>query len=233
MRSMKVFALVLFCSAGLLAQSAIPVEQEPHHHQVFQNQKVRAFVSELAPRETMPAHLHARDYITVMLLNAQITVTAKGQKPQPQHFTAGAVRYTRAPLVHTVRNDAPAPFRAVEIEFTDQQGASTPSKQAPSHYCNPGSKTACVDEKYLFCTEKICVSDVTMGEGAITTKHSHATDHMLVALTDYRLADDVEGKGANVRAEQSGGVEYLNAGITHQLKNISQHPIRFLVIVWK
>lgn len=232
---MKYCAALLLLAAIAVAQqkSAIPVDQEPHHHQVFQNQKVRAFLSELAPNEQMPTHLHSRDYITAFLLNAQLTVTAAGQKPLPQRVAAGTVRYTRAPVIHSVRNTAPAPFRAVEIEFAEQQGKSTPSKQRPSHYCNPGSKTACVDEKYLFCTEKVCVSDVTMGEGAVTMKHSHQTDHMLVALTDYRLSDNVEGKGANVRVEQSGGVEFVPAGITHQLTNVAQHPVRFLVIVWR
>src|SRR5437588_7289920 len=219
---MKFCAALLLLAATTFAQqnSAIPVEQEPHHHQVLQNPKVRAFLSELAPGEKMPTHLHARDYLTVFLLNAQFTATAAGQRPVPQHFTAGTVRYSRAPLIHSVHNIAPAPFRAVEVEFTEQQGTSTPTKQAASHYCNAGSKTACVDEKYLFCTEKVCVSDVTLGEGAVTTKHSHTTDHMLVALTDYRLSDNVEGKGTNVRVAQSGGVEYLGAGITHQLTNI-------------
>jgi quercetin dioxygenase-like cupin family protein len=232
---MRLIPVLLLLTATISAQqkSAIPVDQEPHHHQVLQNSHVRAFLSELAPNELMPAHLHARDYITVFLLNAQLTVTAAGQKPLPQRFAAGNVRYTRAPVIHSVRNTAPAAFRAVEIEFTEQQGKSTPSKQAASHYCNAGSKTACVDEKYLFCTDKVCLSDVTLGEGAITTKHSHATDHMLVALTDYRLSDNVEGKGTNVRVQQSGGVEYIPAGITHQLTNVAQHPVRFLVIVFR
>ncbi len=232
---MRSFACLLLLAAPFFGQtqSAVPVDQEPHHHQVLQNQKVRAFITELAPGEQMPMHLHARDYITAFLLNAQFTVKAAGRPSQPQHVPAGAVRYTRAPLVHSLRNTAPAPFRAVEIEFAEPQGKSTPSRQRASHYCNPGSKTACVDEKYLFCTEKICVSDVTFGEGAISEKHSHSTDHMLVALTDYRLSDHVEGKGTNVRVEQSGGVEFIPAGITHQLTNISQHPVRFLVIVFR
>jgi len=43
----------------------------------------------------------------------------------------------------------------------------------------------------------------------------------------------VEGKGTNVRVQQSGSVEYIPAGITHQLTNISHHPVRFLVMVFR
>jgi quercetin dioxygenase-like cupin family protein len=77
------------------------------------------------------------------------------------------------------------------------------------------------------------VEDVTMAPGAVTTKHSHATDHMLVAVSDYELTDQVEGKGAVVRTRKSGEVEYIPAGITHRLTNTGQAPARFTVIVWR
>jgi len=229
------FLILLLLAGAQGSNTAVPIDQEPHHHQIFRNQRVRAFRSELGPHETMPLHRHDHDYLTVMLVNAAITNMPEGQQPIPVHYPAGRVRLSVAPLVHALRNDAPSEFRAVEIEFNEPQGQSSPPKdgQGKSHYCNPASKIACVDEAILFCTQKICVSDVTMGEGAVTTKHSHETDHMMVALTEYRLSDNVEGKGTNVRVQQSGGVEYLNAGITHQLTNISQHPIRFIVIVFK
>lgn len=229
------YLILLFLAQAPAAQTAVPIDQEPHHHQIFSNQRVRACRTELGPGETMRMHRHDRDYLTVMLVNAALTNMPAGQQPIPVRYPAGRVRLSLAPLVHAMRNDAPSDFRAVEIEFAEPQGQSAPPKgpEGKSHYCNPGSKTACVDENILFCTQKICVSDVTMGERAVTTKHSHDTDHMMVALTDYRLSDNVEGKGTNVRVQQSGGVEYLNAGITHQLTNVSQHPIRFIVIVFR
>lgn len=230
---MRYLLIIALLASAAFSQSAVPLDQEPHHHKIFENAKARAFRVELAPREVMPMHLHERDYIGVALTNAQLTVTAKGKPPVHTRMAAGHVSYNRAPLIHSARNDSPAEVRIVDLEFTEPQGAATPQKQAPSHYCNAGSKAACVDEKVLFCTEKVCISDVTMGEGAVTTRHSHTTDHMMVALTDYRLSDNVEGKGANVRVQQPGGVEFLNAGITHQITNIAQHPVRFLVIVWK
>jgi len=102
-----------------------------------------------------------------------------------------------------------------------------------SHYCNPDGTTACVDEKNLFCTARVCVEDVSIAPGAITHKHSHGTDHMLVAVSDYELTDQVEGKGTVVRTPKSGEVEYLPAGITHRLTNTGQAPARFTVIVWR
>ena len=224
---------VVLLSAAAVGQSVVPVDQEPHHHQVLQNDRARAFLVDLGPGEEMPMHRHERGYIGVLLTNAQLTTTTAGKAPTKVRGAADTTDYYSAPLIHSVRNDSAGPVRSLEIELAEPRGAATPSKQPLSRYCNPGSNTACVEEKYLFCTEKVCVSDVTMGEGAITTRHSHTTDHMMVALSDYRLSDNVEGRGANLRVEQPGGVEYLAAGITHQITNMSRHSIRFLVIVWK
>jgi len=90
-----------------------------------------------------------------------------------------------------------------------------------------------VDEKYLFCTDKFCVEDVTMDPGAMSTKHSHSTDHMLVAVTDYQLTDVIVGKPKKVRTKKAGEVEYIPAGITHQLTNTGAAKARFVVIAFK
>ena len=120
----------------------------------------------------------------------------------------------------------------VTIEFAEPQG-KLEQMGTNSHYCNPGSMTACVDEKNLFCTAKVCVEDVTIAPGAVTTKHSHTTDHMLVAVSDYQLADTVEGKGRVLRARRSGEVEYIPAGITHQMTNTGDNTGRFIVVLWR
>ena len=72
-----------------------------------------------------------------------------------------------------------------------------------------------------------------MDPGAISTKHSHSTDHMLVAITDYTLTDVIVGKGKKVRAHKAGEVEYIPMGITHQLTNTGAAKTRFIVIAFK
>jgi oxalate decarboxylase/phosphoglucose isomerase-like protein (cupin superfamily) len=56
---------------------------------------------------------------------------------------------------------------------------------------------------------------------------------MLVAITDYSLADDTVGKGVTQRDVKSGGVEYLPAGITHVLTNTGPAEARFIAIIFK
>jgi hypothetical protein len=67
----------------------------------------------------------------------------------------------------------------------------------------------------------------------VSSKHSHATDHMLIAISDYELSDSIVGKGTRVRSKKAGEVEYIRSGITHQLTNSGPAPARFVVIAFK
>ena len=223
----------VLCAGMLQAQTAVPVEAEPHHKTLLQNDRVRVFLAEIPPHQQTGLHRHSRDYLAIELVDGRITNSREGVAPVEQRFHAGDLHVAKAGFSHVVRNDADTLFRSTDIEFTEPQGDVQPSKQPPSRYCNPGSKTACVTETYVLCTAKVCVSDVTLGEGAKTTRHTHTTDHMLVAVTDYELTDQVEGKGQIVRTQKSGGVEYVPAGITHQLVNTSKGPVRFIVVVFR
>jgi quercetin dioxygenase-like cupin family protein len=213
--------------------SPVPIADEPFHHEAFRNGKVRAFLVELPPHTATRLHRHEHDSLTVILTDGRITDTVAGQKPAQDKVRAGETRMTESGFTHSLRNDGNMPLRALTVEFADDQGQPQASKDPASRYCNPGSKTACVDEKYLLCTAKMCASDVVLGAGAVTTKHGHSTDHMLIAISDYELSDEVEGKGKVMRVRKSGGVEFVPAGITHQLTNTGKAPVRFIVVVFK
>jgi quercetin dioxygenase-like cupin family protein len=187
---------------------------------------------ELAPQEATPMHKHDRDMLVVYVSGGHTENTILGHAPAADKMTTGEVRFINAGYTHAVKNESAVPFRAVIVEFADPQGKMEQTGTT-SHYCNPGSTTACVVEKGLFCTTKVCVEDVTIAPGAVTTKHTHATDHALVAISDYELTDQVEGKGTVMHTRKSGEVEFTAAGITHQLTNTGQTPAHFTVIVWR
>lgn len=200
--------------------------------EILSNDRLKAYLVTMAPGQSSPMHRHDHDMLSVFVSAGELKVTDEkgttGIKTSPGevHFQAGGIS-------HSVANAGKSEFRVVDIEFQDAQGKREPVGQKRNHYCNPGSKEACVTEKYLFCTSKFCVEDVTMGPAAKSTQHSHDTEHMLVAITDYSLADDTTGKGVIQREVRSGGVEYLPAGITHVLTNTGKKEARFIAIIFK
>jgi quercetin dioxygenase-like cupin family protein len=224
--------LLVFAAYAGQAPAPVPDNEVPQRKEILQNHRVTVSRLELATHEATPMHQHDHDMLAVFLTGGSTLNTVFGHKPVADNMAMGEVRFRNAGYAHASKNQGSGPFRVAIVEFADPQGKAA-QVGTKSHYCNPGSTTACVDEKSLFCTAKVCVEDVRIAPGAITSKHSHTTDHMLVAVSDYELTDRVEGKGTVVRMRKSGDVEYIPAGITHQLTNTGQALARFTVILWR
>ncbi len=227
--------ILLLAALTLWAQTAdqpVAITAEPSHHLVLENDQVRVFQVEAAPHAATLVHQHGFDYIFVSLGASDLRNEVVGRAPAELKLEDGEVHWSKGGFAHRIVNLSDQPFRNVTIELRHPQGAATPATQPASRYCNPGSKTACVTEKYLFCTQQVCVSDVTMGPGAVTMRHSHATDHMVVAVTDLAMSDEIEGKPPMTRAMKAGEVAYIPAGLTHRLVNGPQE-IRFITLQFR
>ena len=227
-------AVLLFFGALCMGQASAPIPNSdvPQRKEILRNHRVTASTVELAPNESTPMHQHDHDVLSVFINGGEFQNTVFGHRAETEKLGIGEVRFRAAGYAHAIKNLGAKPLRVVTVDFTDPQG-KVELLATSSHYCNPGSTTVCVDEKNLFCTAKVCVEDVTMAPGAITTKHSHPTDHMLVAVSDYELTDEIEGKGTTVRSHTSGEVEYLTAGISHRLTNTGHNAAHFTVILWR
>ncbi len=232
MRTGALGLLLSICLACLAQNPPVPAEQEPFHSPIFRNEHLLAVRVEIPPHQTTQFHQHAHQYLGVSLSDATLTTTMPGQPPAQEKRWRGEARMGN-PVAHSVRNDGDTPYRATVVEFFARQGAVKPLERKPSHYCNPRSTTACVTERYLFCTDRVCVSEVEMGPGALTIRHSHSTDHMVIAISDLNMKDWIQGRpAAAMRTQKSGEVLYIDAGITHQLENGPQ-PARFITVSWK
>ena len=231
----RAFILTLLCAAcaACAAQSAsVPDDQVPQRKEILSNHHVTVSLLELASNDSTPSHKHDHDSIAVFVNGGHIQNNVQGQPPAENKIAVGEVRYRAGGYAHSVKNEGTDPLRVVVVEFNDPQGKME-QINTTSHTCNTGSTTLCYDEHNLFCTAKVCVEDVTIAPGATTHKHSHSTDHMLIAVSDYELTDHVEGKGDVLRTRKSGEIEYLTSGITHQQTNTGKAPARFIVIAWR
>ena len=229
----RVAAVVfLLCMAGM-AQTAAPIpdDQVPQRKEILNNNKVKVSLLNLAPGDATPMHKHDKDMVTVFVDGGKTQSTFFGRAPSANKFEVGEVRFRAAGFAHSTKNEGAKDFRAVIVEFAEAQGKMK-KVGTKSKTCTPDSK-ACVEEKQLFCTEKVCVENVSMAPGSSSIKHSHATDHMIVAVSDFELTDEVEGTGTVIRKHKSGEVEYLPAGITHRLTNKGTEAAQFTVIVWR
>jgi quercetin dioxygenase-like cupin family protein len=226
-------AVLLLIGAACFGQAGAPIpdNEVPQRKVILENNKVMVSLLNLAPGDATPMHKHDKDMVTVFVDGGKTQHTLYGKEPTADKMEVGEVRFKNAGFTHSTKNEGAGAFRAVIVEFEEPQGQME-KQGTKSRTCAP-DKNACVDEKQLFCTAKVCVENVSMAPGSSSIRHSHATDHMIVAVSDFELTDEVEGKGIVVRKHKSGEVEFLSAGITHRLTNTGKEAARFTVIVWK
>src|SRR3954462_2472998 len=127
-------AALLFCVAVVAQNAPVPSDSDPANKKIFDNSRVRAFLTELPPGGATQMHRHERDYLTVFLSDEHFTRTSPGQPPAQENLHAGFARMGKAGATHAVHNDAKTPFRAATVEFADAQGESRPTKQKTSRY---------------------------------------------------------------------------------------------------
>ena len=99
----------------------VPVEQEPHHRWIFENQYVRVLDVVLAPGESTLFHTHSHDSIAVRLTDAAVQEQPFNKEWRPaSRLLPGDSRYmkgTPKPYTHRAKNVGSTPFHVIDIEL--------------------------------------------------------------------------------------------------------------------
>lgn len=231
----KVLILLLLLCKFAAAQETAPISalEVKYRKQIFKNDRASVFLLEIPPKHASLMHRHDTDILSIFVAGGETKGTIYGKPPKEDKFTIGEVRFRPAGFTHSTENIGANVFRSVILEFNSSMGSIQPSKPPDSRYCNPGSKAACVDEKYLFCTAKFCVQELSIAPGAVWRNSEYASDQMLVAVSDYKLSNKPKGKAANVRRRKSGEVEYFPRGSARQWENADSEPARIIAVVFR
>jgi hypothetical protein len=235
MRVAEAAVLLLLVCAFAAAQDMTPISalEVKYRRQIFKNERFSVFLLEIPPKHASLMHRHDTDILSIFVAGGETRGTIYGKPPREDKFTIGEVRFRPAGFTHSTENIGANVFRSVIFEFNSSMGSIEPSKPPDSRYCNPGSKVACLDEKYLFCTAKFCVQELSIAPGAVWRNNEYASERMLVAVSDYKLSRKPKGKAANVRRRKSGEVEFFPGSSTRQLENIASEPARIIAVVFR
>lgn len=99
----------------------VPVQDEPHHHPVFQNQYLLVLDVMLAPGETTLFHTHSHDNIAIHLNQAQVQAQRLGEDWQPSsQDVPGRVNYAqgvKTPYTHRIKNVGTTTFHVIDIDL--------------------------------------------------------------------------------------------------------------------
>ena len=235
---MKRCIVLLFLTALLSAQAAQEVEitAEPHHQLVLANDRVRVFNVEIPAHAETFMHWHRHDYIYITVGHSQVLNTVKGKDPAKLEMHDGQTGFLPGGFAHIAGNVSGQSYRNVTIELLQDEklrhstahwDAAHPEEDRGLDIFNAGTK------EILFVKDGVRVSEFELQPGGVIPRHHHAGPHLVVALTDYELRSDVEGKGSERITMKRGESRWTAGGYTHIVTNSGQHPAKFITLEFR
>jgi len=230
MKSLSALCTALLIAAALSAQTAeVEITSEPAHHLALQNQYVRVFQVEVAPHAATLLHRHRHDYVFVSLGAAEISNEVAGKPAVTLKLQDGEVRSSDGGFAHIARNLAATPFRVVAVEFLqDDQAHATP----PPPWDDDRSLQVLHGgtQQILFVKDGVRVSETELQVAGSLPKHHHTHPHLVIAVTDLTLRNDVVGKAVSNVEMKSGDIKWIDAGVTHSLTNVGASEAKFVTL---
>jgi quercetin dioxygenase-like cupin family protein len=98
----------------------VPVEQEGHHHVLFENQYARVLEVRIPPGETTLFHTHAHDNISIRISGGMIQSQFQGKEWRPSTIKPGAVVFadgSKNPYTHRIKNLGASVYQVVDVEL--------------------------------------------------------------------------------------------------------------------
>ena len=231
---MILVSLLFLCGAAA-AQETAPISalEVKYRKRILKNDRLSVYLLEIPPKHASLMHRHETDILSIFVAGGETKGTIFGKPPREDKFAVGEARFRPAGFTHSTENTGANVFRSVIVEFKDSMGEIEPTKPADSRACNPGSETACAEEKYLFCTAKFCVREIIIAPQAIWRDNGYATDRMLIAVSDYKLLSRSKGKAGKLKKRKSGEVEYFKGGSARFWTNAGDEQARLIAVVFR
>lgn len=104
-------------------EHVVPIEREPRHHLVIENEFVRGFAVEIAPHDLTLCHHHPNDYVLYVAGDAEIVSMARDEESKQLSYRDGECELLSAGMVHVVENLSDTPFRNIVAELLPRTGA--------------------------------------------------------------------------------------------------------------
>jgi len=222
----------LFLSAVLFAQelTVVPVDQEPAHHQVLENDYLRVFDVVVSPHGSTLMHRHDRDYTFVILGDANISNERMNEKPVQLALEDGETRYSKGGFAHIARNLAETPFHNITIELKNPGAPVCGIEPTPG--CENEGKNQMIHT--LFSTEHAIAQLTTMEPGEQQPLHTHNGPHLAIAVDDLTFENRVVNKPMVPIAMKKGEFKWISVtGVAHYLKNAGNSRGRLVSLEFK
>jgi quercetin dioxygenase-like cupin family protein len=203
--------LVALCAAQVTQDTPIPVDREPHHKVVLQNDYVQVLRVTLPAGERTLYHTHSHDRAAIELCTTIISQQKFGEpegpgapiKPGDLSVANGDVPYS-----HRVHNLGPALFEVIDVEFLQRPTHPAEAATIPVAAENPSARA------YHW----------SLAPGAKTPEHTHTRPYLILAATPMKLRMIAPDGQSMTHEVEAGDFHWIDAKVTHTLTNDGSTP---------
>jgi quercetin dioxygenase-like cupin family protein len=205
--------IIAGCSGySMISQAPVPVEREPHHRTVFQNDYVQVFRVQLEPGKTSLMHTHSHDDASVRLTTATVAADSPGEAigpPEPVYPGFLSARDNEAtPHTHRVHNIGTTLFDVVLVQILTR-----PEGPLSAAVASVGAENS-----------KMRVYRYDIAPGTVIAQHTHTRPFVFVAVTDIDLDTMSPNGSITKRLLKAGDFQWIDSNVTHSLANRGAAP---------
>lgn len=220
------FLLLAFLLPAPAQQSPVPIEKEPRHPLIFENQYVRVFDVLIPAGKTTLSHIHEHDGVGVRLTDARIRDEPQTGAPEEISAKRGEVSFAfrPSPLIHKVSNIGDTPFRNIFVEILPSAGVLTDAK--------PLADVA----GYALALEnnRVRMLRLVLAPGESTEVRTHSLRCLSVAVTKGNIIVETPGsKKTKTQRLKPGDTQWREVGTKYSLKNVGSAPFEVVDIELK
>jgi quercetin dioxygenase-like cupin family protein len=214
----SVLSLLLF-----IAQSSVPVGEEPRHHIKFENKYVRVIDAVIAPGDTTLFHTHSSDNIPICINGGKLRTEVMGGQTTDTTAETGRVTFAKASYTHRITNMNPT-----QVRFIDAEVLASPGSTA-----SPSSLGAVPDHTLIFENDRVRAYRLILEPGQSTGLHNHAQAFLNVVVSPGKVVLQQPGKKSESLDLQPGSFVWHEAPLRHSLKNAGAMRFEAVDIEWK
>ncbi len=225
-------ASVVILGAFVYAQppetpKVVPVENEPLHRVVCQNQFVRVFDVVLRPGDVSLFHRHTHDMAGISITDApgwdEVLGAARKDTPADKDGEAWFVQHEGTQFVHRVANtgDRIAHLAAVELLYPPRTNSDASTLEPLAGFSTQLENL------------RVRISRVVLLPGESTREHSHTARYVLIAVGSGRILNTSGDAPAKVAEVAPGFVLWGEQTTKHAVTNTGVSPLELDEIEFK
>jgi quercetin dioxygenase-like cupin family protein len=188
-------------------QPAVPVDKEPLHKLVLQNDYLTVLHVTIPAGQSTQVHTHSHDGVAVRLTEGTISLEVPGEASNgPLRTYVGettAPAYAERPMTHRVSNLGTTPFEVIDIELLKRPDGPATAPIAPPAAENPSARA------YRWA----------LAPGASTPQHTHDRPYLIIAATPMQLSMKSPDGASMDHPIKAGDFHWVDSKVTHVLSN--------------